>query len=568
MNWIIQQYQASAQVGGRQEASSLLVECRERFTQAVTLINRVLSGATAGRYAHPPDDGQRLVGALERAYTPKVVELLRAQNQQAFDAVCAPAPAAQVDVARELDLLSNFEWVESMTVDDHHLTVRTKDVVIEHDGERYNLGQFKLLLARNKLTGVLEGARHPTQLLTIIGPRVYEADGQYYHPHIPHVDRDDPCYGEAEAPFCNAIKAGLISDAMLVIWSFLNTYNNSSPMCNIEAFAAANERSVLSDGGRACPGCGLGVRLAADTVRVGEVTYHSGCTFSRSTTGERVGNDQRYDCPSCGRFMSIDDKRDDGQRLYCYGCVNQVDAERAMGNAGDWQCFNCLAEHPSTVAPAYTRRGVKVCNTCTTTENGQVKVRYTVHWNARQLLGNIMSVSTLFERLRPASYTVERFARAAVDNIAVDMAPGVDRAVVSAVCSCGAVTSADPLRTCVYRPGVSVCQSCDPEKLGVSPEAKNCSETLNYIHDSIATLVPSTVLVDIGRLRRPGVHGVLAVLRSWPNQRVGDVLCNLRRAHLGLISKPAADAPTSIWIAWVNRLAQVPGQRFNPLIEL
>ncbi len=550
-SWLIDTY--------RQPVNMTLVRAEgyavlRRATHALNDVREMSMSLCNQRFQYSPATIASRLAQLEENLSPACRELLASINEATFDAAClkmSSAPALvstrridAADIERELEVLRAFDWVAAMTVSDRRLDVTTRDVIIEFDGATYNFGAFTITLKRQELQAYLtDDQRYVGSAIDITGSHRV---GSHYHPHVSAERGHDggACFGDAEEALDRNLSAGLISDVFLVLWTFLNTYNGSSPLHGIENFD-----NLITSGSP---------RGEDEDAQVDDLSPAI-TGFMHSVSGDVHTNEQRYDCPACGRMVLVSEARHEGARACCAVCHSSVVEElREDERSGGWQCFNCHGGNPNTAVPALTRRGVRVCDKCISQSNGQVSVRYTAHWNSQHLLAPSMPAATLFARLRPASYGVDRFTTPAVQvQLQTQMVtlPGRISLTVTP-CACGRMVAGNQpnLRPCAFAAGAAVCDGCDPDGLSISVTATEGNHLYNNVQSLVQGLIPATVRLQIRACQRREATALTDRIDQLSRYDAVRLFRSLRRVQLERIAKPANDAPVQNWIAWLNHL--------------
>lgn len=119
---------------------------------------------------------------------------------------------------RELGEIKNMEGVEAVRIVDDGVHIATTDIVLEHNGRRYNLGPFTIRLDPNgKSEAWSEVPRHTRG---------------HHHPHIDRINLT--CYGSATVAIAKYMSEFRFADATLIIMRWLHTYAPETTLHQLE----------------------------------------------------------------------------------------------------------------------------------------------------------------------------------------------------------------------------------------------------------------------------------------------------------------------------------------------
>ncbi len=352
------------------------------------------------------------------------------------------------------------------------ITMVTQPVEIEYDGHTYNMGVYTITIAPADMTlgNGTDGLNERT--IRISGGRLIEGS---IHPHLAPTGG---CLGSGRAPLVEALRNQAWADAFLLIDTLLNSYNENSPMRDIEAWGNRIR----------CGECNGGINADEPTrVEIDGRVYHRDCTTTVTSQG-----DQRFRlrdvqvCYACGRSQFA--RNIDHAGRGCTECTAFFVREQEAARRGSAICHNCEAEydHEHVDQAIALPRGDRVCQNCTVvTESANPNVRTVLtsrRWNAVQLLGQSFNVQGSRSFLRPNCATMNRST------------PAI-RIPQFAVCSCTVRRLSHEITPCKLIDGQTRCLTCDPGNTGLSAQAQNNPITgLALVTDWINQNIDSRVL--------------------------------------------------------------------------
>lgn len=265
----------------------------------------------------------------------------------------------------------------------------------------------------------------------------------HYHPHVGSgVSSPRPnqiCLGEAQAPIRSALARGTVSDLMFITFAVLNSYNSEGAYVSLESwydgdFCSVCNAPLIGDDLVVCA-------LSGDTL-------HRGCTVELPDVG-RVSAALTWSCRSCGSIEHGDCPRHDS---ICETCCGLLDEEEAAAQAGEFVCPNCRTRHTSVSENRIViNNGYVVCSACASQlEDHPGFAGYIIRQHNPN--GTVEEVTAMVNQFHPV-----------YSNRPTPEPARRER------CDCGALSP-------IYRiardefTGSRYCPSCDPDRLGFSPQ--------------------------------------------------------------------------------------------------
>lgn len=140
------------------------------------------------------------------------------------------------------------------------LSVTTKPIVLEHDGETLGLGRFKIII--DFKTDIAARSYEHMIYMEALEPNCSPGEDNLVHPHV---RGNEPCLGEAVGLMQEPFVQGQIESVFLILNSMLKTYNPISPYRTMEEwYDEAHECSWCGNGlgedeGYCCNDCGTSI---------------------------------------------------------------------------------------------------------------------------------------------------------------------------------------------------------------------------------------------------------------------------------------------------------------------
>jgi hypothetical protein len=125
---------------------------------------------------------------------------------------------SDIPTKEELDKISKNTQIVEWGSEKDALFFITQPIDIEYEGDKYELGKYKIMIGLNK---------------TIKITSVNNPKAAYPHPHI---ERSNPCWGNIGMTVQKLLNSGQLSQLLVLIVRYLKTYNDESPHKEIRAW--------------------------------------------------------------------------------------------------------------------------------------------------------------------------------------------------------------------------------------------------------------------------------------------------------------------------------------------
>lgn len=228
------------------------------------------------------------------------------------------------------------------------LAVRTDSIVLAYDDnapddEQVDLGPFRLALRLTEFrSNDLVNTEH--LYVTAVAP-VYDADGEYVHPHVAD---DALCFGEGGEAARAALNQGRLGDFFVIARNVLGTYNDRGPHRHLDAwFEGDGSRRIecedCGDRGEPaeydCADCGhMLCTYCAPVVCIARNCERHTCTECRSTCLRCQGlmcRDCNGECMVCGQAVCPDCSVESMDEVCCAACAATCSACGTVGPADE-----------------------------------------------------------------------------------------------------------------------------------------------------------------------------------------------------------------------------------------
>jgi len=346
---------------------------------------------------------------------------------------------------------------EFACIEQKRIVVRTPPVTFSEDGVEVSFDGFYIHILLEKLRRLVSDSQreedsYPDCIkVTSVGPpnRSYD-DSHVIHPHV---NSGNVCFGNAFEGVKNALKNGLISDAIFLTERVLATYNPDGPFVSICNWYGGG----VGRPDNTCEVCQE--QIEGDAVHTAFGVLHQRCAVFNSV-------DQEYYHPAslpvcnvcCGqvyppRWYDIPVPERNGSSLTavaCAECTPRFRAEIAAAEEGVYQCPVCTRQYrgeaidENKVVLGYRDYGCQAC--CRDEEDGTTTVG----------IGEDERLQRHIRR-RPDVCDPRNMTRSPL-RITPDI-------LYKEECTCGAEVRIDNRSLCRYT-NTFICPECDPEGLG------------------------------------------------------------------------------------------------------